>query len=262
MTEAAVVRPRALTRIASHGFSIFAVCLLMALPASGRAFALSEIKQAAPSPDSAAGDEPVTSPDRPRALPPLEGPEIGPDGGLPDPAPAIRRSGQPDGVVLSAPADTPPTEILRDLSALPAPAARMRELIMEAARTGDPEKLRALLGAGPTATQLSLSGIEEDPIEYLRSISGDGKGIELLAIMLDLLDAGFVHVDQGGANDLYVWPYFAATDLDALTPEQTVELLRIVTAGDLDDMRTFGNYNFFRLGISPEGEWRFFISGD
>jgi len=27
-------------------------------------------------------------------------------------------------------------------------------------------------------------------------------------------------------------------------------------------MRSFGAYNFFRVGISPEGEWRFFISGD
>ena len=267
-----VRRPRILTPIANSGLLLLALVLMAWIEAPGRAFALSELQQSAPSPDAAvsapspdaAVSAPISdsadAPAEPDALPPLEGPEIGPDGGLPDPAPAIRRSDEPGGVIVSEPAPAP--EVIRDVSALPAPAARMRELIIQAARTGEPERLRALLGAGPTATQLSLSGIEEDPIEYLESISGDGKGIELLAIMLDILDAGFVHVDEGGANDLYVWPYFVATDLDALTPEQTVELLRIVTAGDLEDMRNFGAYNFFRIGISPDGEWRFFISGD
>ena len=258
-----MVRPRALKRFASLGLSAVAVCLLLGLQMPDRALALSEIKPSQPVTEPAEpADVPAVTPEDGEPLPPLEGPEIGPDGGLPDPSPAIRRPGLPDGVLLPDSATSEPVEILRDLSALPAPAARMRELIIEAARTGEPERLRALLGTGPTATQLSLSGIEEDPIEYLRSISGDGQGLELLAIILDLLDAGFVHLDQGGANDLYVWPYFVATDLDALTPEQTVQLLRIVTAGDLEDMRNFGAYNFFRIGISPDGEWRFFISGD
>ncbi|TDH35895.1 hypothetical protein E2A64_11295 [Pseudohoeflea suaedae] len=230
------------------------------------AFALSEIKPSKPAADEAAPlgeavDRPAEAPATPRPLPPLEGPESGPDGGLPDPAPAIRRlPGDDDTLVTEQ--ERPAYEVLRDLAELPAPTARMRELIIQAARTGDIERLRALLGTGSSATQLSISGTEEDPIQYLKSISGDGDGIELLAIMLDVLDSGFVHVDEGGANDLYIWPYFVASDLNALTPEETVDLLRIVTAGDLEDMRNFGAYNFFRVGISPDGEWRFFISGD
>lgn len=47
-----------------------------------------------------------------------------------------------------------------------------------------------------------------------------------------------------------------------MTPPQKVELLRLVTAGDVEDMKAYGGYNFYRIGISPEGQWRFFIAGD
>ncbi len=265
-----MARPRAaITKF--RGLHVLFACLItgqIIQATSLPAFALSEIKPApSPSaedvtePEQTPADDMGAAPASPRSLPALEGPQVGPDGGLPEPGPMIRRPEAAGGVTLSEP-DQPSPEIMRDLGQLPAPTARMRELIVQAARSGDPERLRALLGTGPSATQLSLSGLEEDPVAYLKSISGDGEGMELLAIMLDVFDAGFVHLDQGGANDLYVWPYFVATDLDKLTPEQTVEILRIVTAGDLEDMRNFGAYNFFRIGISPEGEWRFFISGD
>ena len=37
---------------------------------------------------------------------------------------------------------------------------------------------------------------------------------------------------------MYVWPYFFAVPLDRLTPRQRVELFKIVTAGDYEDMKT------------------------
>jgi hypothetical protein len=164
-------------------------------------------------------------------------------------------------------ADTPAGDELASTSSpisqlLPEPARRMRELILDAAATGDPEKLRALLGAGPNATQLPFSEIESDPVDYLRSVSGDGEGLEILAILIDLLNAGFVRFDAGQPSETYVWPYFAALPLDGLTAPQRVELLRLVTAGDVEDMKAYGAYNFYRVGISPDGEWRFFMAGD
>lgn len=235
-------------------------CLASAAPGVVRpALALSELQPAGEAVDTPSEPAPAEKP----ALPPLEGPQVGPDGGLPSPAPAIRRSKQDENAAPEASAPSEPAaEILHDPTLLPAPVARMRELMIEAARSGEPERLRPLLGTGPSATRLSLGGIEEDPVEYLKSISGDGEGVEILAIMLDLLDAGFVRLDPGSPNELYVWPYFVVTDLEALKPEQQVQLLRIVTAGDLDDMRSFGSYNFFRIGITPEGEWRYFLAGD
>ncbi len=153
-------------------------------------------------------------------------------------------------------------EIMRDLSKLPFPVRRMHELILEAALSGDIEKLRPLVGFGADVTMLSLGGIEEDPLNFLKSLAGDDKGHEILAILVEVLESGYVHLDEGSEQELYVWPYFFAWPLDKLTPRQRVELYRLVTHGDYQDMESFGAYIFYRLGISPRGRWRFFVAGD
>ncbi|MEM1378283.1 MAG: hypothetical protein AAGG69_12935 [Pseudomonadota bacterium] len=158
-------------------------------------------------------------------------------------------------------ADVPPV-VSYDLDALPQPVRRMRELIIEAAKAGDLERLRPLIGTGADTTRLSFGDIEGDPIEYLQSISGDSEGHEILAILQEVLEAGYVHVDAGTDTELYVWPYFFALPLDELTPVQRVELFKLVTAGDYEDMLSFGAYIFFRVGITPEGRWLFFVAGD
>ncbi|MDA4846902.1 hypothetical protein [Hoeflea poritis] len=149
-----------------------------------------------------------------------------------------------------------------DIDRLPAPVQRMRELIIEAASKGRVEGLRPLLGTGITQTQLSISGYEGDPIEYLKENSGDGEGQELLAILLDIFSSGYVHLDAGEPTEIYLWPYFYALPLDGLDERQMVELYRIVTAGDYEDMKAFGAYIFYRTGIGPEGDWKFFVAGD
>ncbi len=153
-------------------------------------------------------------------------------------------------------------EVLHDLSLLPFPARRMRELLIEAAKSGDIEKLRPLIGTGDSATQLALGGIDGDPIEYLKSLSGDQQGYEILAMLEEVLEAGFVRIDAGSEAELYVWPYFFTTPLAKLTPAQRVELYRLVTHGDYEDMKAFGAYNFYRTAITPQGKWQFFVAGD
>ena len=152
--------------------------------------------------------------------------------------------------------------IMRDLSELPFPVRRMRELILEATKTGDIDKLRPLIGYGDDVTMLSLGGIEEDPLNFLKSLSGDKEGHEILAILAEVLESGFVRMDEGTDTELYVWPYFFAWPLDKLNPAQKVELYRLVTYGDFQDMEAFGAYIFYRLGITPRGRWRFFVAGD
>ena len=98
--------------------------------------------------------------------------------------------------------------IQRDFSKLPKPVAQMRKLIMEAARSGKIEDLRQLIGSGEDITMLSLGGIDGDPIEFVKSLSGDNQGHEILAILLEVLEAGYVHLDAGTDHELYVWPYF------------------------------------------------------
>ncbi len=155
-----------------------------------------------------------------------------------------------------------PVEPQFDLSKLPFPAQRMRELLIEAAKSGDVEKLRPFVGEGDDATMFSLGGLDGDPIEFLKSLSGDGEGYEILAILEDVLQTGFVQLDAGTENEIFVWPYFYAMALDKLTPAQRVELYRLVTHGDYEDMKSFGAYNFYRVGITPQGRWRFFVAGD
>ncbi len=156
----------------------------------------------------------------------------------------------------------PPPPILRDITALPVPVQATRKALMDAARRGDIEALRPEITGGSDGTMLSLSGIGEDPIEFLRQSSGDDEGFEILAILLEVLEAGYVHVGIGTDEEMYVWPYFMAWPLDALTNENRVELFRLLTAGDVQDSEQFGSYIFYRVGIRPDGEWRFFVAGD
>src|SRR6185437_13390595 len=158
--------------------------------------------------------------------------------------------------------NTPLPEIIYDISKLPEPVQRMRQLILDVATSGDIEKLRTLVGTGDDATQLSVTGLEGDPIESLKELSGDKDGEEILAIIENVLNAGYVHLDPGTPEELYAWPYFFAMPLERLTPRQRVELFKIVTAGDYEDMKSDGAYNFYRLGITPEGKWAFFVAGD
>ncbi len=153
-------------------------------------------------------------------------------------------------------------EVSYDLAALPFPTRRMRELLLEAAQEGQIEKLRQLIGVGDDATQLSFGGTDGDPIDFLKQESGDDNGHEILAILSEVLEAGYVHLDKGTENELFVWPYFFALPIDNLNDKQKVELFRIVTYGDFQDMKEFGGYIFYRVGISPSGRWEFFVAGD
>ncbi|HEY5081869.1 MAG TPA: hypothetical protein VII91_08125 [Bauldia sp.] len=157
-----------------------------------------------------------------------------------------------------APAELPAVEY--DLSKLPKPVARLREQIIAAAATGDPEKLRVVIeGSGNPQFGPDGSG---DAIGYLKLQSGDGEGREMLAILTEVLEAGYVHVDIGTPEEMYVWPYFARYPVDKLTPPQLVQLFKLVYAGDYEDMLPDGVYTYFRVGIAPDGTWKYFTDDD
>ncbi len=174
----------------------------------------------------------------------------------------------PDSAEAPAPAaepaapDMPIPEVLYDLSKLPVPVARLRQQIIDAAATGDPEKLRPIIDANDPPPQLSLDQVDGDPIAFLKSSSGDQGGREILAILTEVLEAGFVHVNVGSPDEMYVWPYFAYYPVDKLTPPQLVELFKLVYAGDYEDMKAYGTYLYYRVGISPDGQWKFFVAGE
>ena len=161
-------------------------------------------------------------------------------------------------------ATAPPSEVLPtveyDLSKLPAPVAALRQKIIAAATTGDPEKLRPVIAEGGNP-QFGPEG-SGDPIGYIKLQSGDGEGREMLAILSEVLEAGYVHVDVGTPDEMYIWPYFARYPIDKLTPPQLVELFKLVYAGDYEDMLPDGVYTYFRVGIAPDGKWKYFTDAN
>ncbi len=209
-------------------------------------------------------------------LPPPEGTEaapgtIVPDGAMPtlpspeNPAETAPPASGDDRTDIARPdidENGPLPEIIYNLDRLPEPVRRMHDRIVEAAKTGDIEKLRPLLGLGDSKTLLSFGEPNGDPVQILKGNSGDDEGQEILAILEEVLNAGFVQLEPGTPNEIYVWPYFFGIPLDKLDARQRVELFKIVTAGDLEDMKQFGAYIFYRAGITPEGEWAFFVAGE
>lgn len=203
--------------------------------------------------DSGIYDFEVVEPDAPieRAMPaiPPDDPLIGIDR-------QDERGGEPVRVPMS---DIPAVEY--DPAKLPPPLRRLREQILEAAASGDPEKLRPIFEANGQPPALSFRE-SDDPIEALKALSGDPEGREILAILIEVLEAGYVHVDAGTPDEMYIWPYFARYPVEALTPPQLVELFKLVFSGDYEDMRTYGAYISYRVGFAPDGTWQFFLVGD
>jgi hypothetical protein len=97
---------------------------------------------------------------------------------------------------------------------------------------------------------------------YWKENYPDSAGLEALSILIGILEAPFVHVEQGTPQEMYLWPYFASVPLNTLTAQQQVELFRIVTGADYKEMMEAGRYSFYRAGIGPDGTWHFFVTGD
>jgi hypothetical protein len=218
---------------------------------------------------------PAPSPPSPGALAPASPLQLAPSGVAPPPAPPpvvapkplppvrlppITSAAKPYGRAGTRPGQKV-SEVLTDLSLLPVPVARMRARIIEAARSGDLEKVLTVMQTNETMPIFSFAN-ERDPVAYWRTNYPESGGLEVLSILLEILDMGFVHVDAGTPQDMYVWPYFAYLPLKDLTPAQKVELFKVVTGSDYRAMQDFGAYVFYRLGIAPDGTWHFFVSGD
>lgn len=144
---------------------------------------------------------------------------------------------------------------------LPKAVKVLRLKLIDIAHSGEIEKLRPLLDSFKEPPLLSFQD-EGDPIEFLKTSSGDGEGREILAILLEVLESGYVRRNEDNDGDIYIWPYFVEIPPDDLTSRQIVELFRIITAGDFEDMKAYGTYIFYRVGITPDGELKFFVAGD
>ncbi len=144
---------------------------------------------------------------------------------------------------------------------LPEPVREMREAILTAVRSGKMDDLRIAVELNEIKPIIAETPTP-DPIQHWRQVSADGEGREILAILGQLLDAGYTVLPIGKDlenNRVYVWPYFAEMKLDSLTPAQEVELMRLVPGAAFRDMKQTGRYTHYKLGIGADGTWHFFI---
>ncbi|MGI9413244.1 MAG: hypothetical protein ACR2PM_06225 [Hyphomicrobiales bacterium] len=162
---------------------------------------------------------------------------------------------------LDADEDEPLPEIYYSDEVLPAQVLNTRNALLQAARSGDLEKLRPLIESFDPKPIVSF-GDYDDPIAYWRDSSADGTGRDIMAEMIKVFSSGFSHINTGTAEDTYVWPYHFVYPLDKLTAEQEVELYLLVPAEYRKEMEDAGGYIGFRAGISPTGSLVFFVAGD
>jgi hypothetical protein len=152
-------------------------------------------------------------------------------------------------------------EVIRDLSLLPEKARKMRERILDAAKSGDINKVVTVMQSNEVMPVFSFGG-DKNALEFWKNSYPDSDGVEVLSILVEILEAPFVLLDKGTPQEMYVWPYFYGVPLEKLSPEEKVELFKIMTGVDYKEMQVFGAYIFYRAGISPDGVWHFFVAGD
>ena len=103
-------------------------------------------------------------------------------------------------------------EIITDLSRLPVAVARTRERILAAARSGDLQQLSALMSEPKPIFSFTD---DKDPVAFWKASYPDSDGVEVLSILVTILETGFVRVDEGTQQEMYVWPYFVRMSLKA-----------------------------------------------
>ena len=193
----------------------------------------------------------VTPPAAPEAEAAKPTPVAGP---APEPLPAPPAP-LPEQSANPVPAGT--QNVLYDLSQLPPPVQKMLEAIVVAAQSGDIEQMRPVLESNELKPMVAAAAVD-DPIAFWKKASADGAGREVLAALLNVLSSGFVRVKEG-KEEMYVWPYFAETDLTTLTPSQAVDLYRILPAAQAVPMQRSGKYSYYRVGIAADGVWHYLL---
>jgi len=149
-------------------------------------------------------------------------------------------------------------------NALPAAVAEMRDGILAAVKSGRIEDLKAPIAWNELPPAIARDKVA-DPIAYWKQQSADGEGREILAILANLFDAGHTILPVGKDIEnarLYVWPRFAEMALDKLTPEDEVQLYRLITPVMLRAMREKKQWTWYRLAIGADGTWHSFQKAD
>lgn len=139
---------------------------------------------------------------------------------------------------------------------LPLSVAETRAAIVEAAVACDVGRLVELAGEEFT---FSFGGGDDFAGFLLR---GEERAPRPLRYLVELLDRPYETVEVQGQTQ-YVWPSAFAYDDWAEVPEADREALQpLYDEEDFTRFARFGGYTGYRVGISADGDWLFFVAGD
>ncbi len=165
-----------------------------------------------------------------------------------------------DGAIVNpqpvAPVRTPPVAH-RDL---PKPVADMRAAILAAAKSGVIDDLATAIAWNEITPEFGQAA-GEDAIAHLKSLSHDGSGRDVLAVIANLLELSAARLPLGPDVEnsaIYVWPYLAEQPLEKLTPSEEVDLYRLMPVPLAAEARASKSWNWWRLSIGADGTWLMF----
>jgi hypothetical protein len=136
----------------------------------------------------------------------------------------------------------------------------MRNRLLSAVETGDLEILREAYDWNELPPALGKEPVS-DPVAFFKTQSADGQGMELLAILGNLLHADHTTLPIGPDAEnpeVFVWPALAERPLDGLSPADVVALYRLVPAPVARDMLTSKKWTWYRIAIGSDGTWHAF----
>jgi hypothetical protein len=135
---------------------------------------------------------------------------------------------------------------------LPAPVAETRRRIFEAAIACDYDALQAIALEDEPGFTYSYGG-ETSAADYWRG--EEERGGRPLAILVQVLAMPHTRNEAG----FYAWPTAYS---EHPTEEAWNELEAVYSRDEINAWREFGSYLGYRVGITPAGEWQFFVAGD
>lgn len=148
----------------------------------------------------------------------------------------------------------------KDVSALPVPVRDMRDGILAAVRSGDLKELAVVLQWNELPPDLGIVK-RKDLLTHLKQQSVDGEGLEILAILGNLLSTPYAIVREGRDienNQVFIWPYLARKPFAKLSPTEQVLLLSLISRDAFKRTRETGQYSYWSIAIGADGTWHSF----
>lgn len=63
-------------------------------------------------------------------------------------------------------------------------------------------------------------------------------------------------------ENLYTWPSVFTAEPSKGTPEDITMMKTFLTDKQIEDYRQYGGYVYYRMGITSQGDWTFYLAGD